>query len=126
MIRTCGLRIRRSDETVASVHTNSQPAGIPTAETPTECTGSHDLTPFREKSATRLLPDFSDSGGPEHSFQGGIERLLNVREVAARLGVCTASVRAMCERGELRHLRVMNRIRVRVQDLADFIASRVK
>ena len=31
----------------------------------------------------------------------GAERLLNVREVAERLGVCTTTVYGLCTRGEL-------------------------
>jgi excisionase family DNA binding protein len=38
--------------------------------------------------------------------------VLTVREVAAVLKVCTATVYAMVERGELEHFRVMNSIRV--------------
>ena len=34
--------------------------------------------------------------------------LLTVREVAERLGVCTVTVYALCERGELEHIRVCN------------------
>jgi excisionase family DNA binding protein len=39
------------------------------------------------------------------------ERWLTVKEVADRFGVCTATVYAMCKRGELRHVRVGNSIR---------------
>jgi excisionase family DNA binding protein len=45
-------------------------------------------------------------------FDGGRDRLLSVKEVAARLGVCTATVYALVERGELAHIRVVNAIRV--------------
>jgi len=41
-------------------------------------------------------------------------RLLTAREVAECLAVCIATVYALCERGEIRHLRVSNTIRVRV------------
>ena len=41
-----------------------------------------------------------------------VVRLLTVREVAGRLAVCTATVYALVERGEIRHLRVSNAIRV--------------
>ena len=58
-------------------------------------------------------------------FEGvvGAARLLTVREVAERLAVCTATVYALCERGEIRHLRVSNAIRVHPDDLEAFIAS---
>lgn len=43
--------------------------------------------------------------------------LLTVRVVAARLRLSSATVYALCERGELAHLRVSNAIRVRYGDL---------
>jgi len=49
------------------------------------------------------------------------ERLLTVREVAERLGVCTATVYGLCERGELSHVRVSNAIRIRPSDLNAFL-----
>ena len=59
-------------------------------------------------------------------FEGvvGAFRLLTVRDLAARLAVCTATVYALCERGEIRHLRVSNAIRVHPDDLETFIASK--
>jgi excisionase family DNA binding protein len=41
-----------------------------------------------------------------------VVRLLTVREVAECLAVCTATVYALVERGEIRHLRVSNAIRI--------------
>ena len=52
---------------------------------------------------------------------GRAERLLNVREVAERLGVCTATVYGLCTRGELPHLRVSNAIRIQPTDLDAFL-----
>jgi excisionase family DNA binding protein len=51
-----------------------------------------------------------------------VVRLLTVRDVAERLAVCT--VYAMVERGEIRHLRVSNAIRVHLDDLEEFIAGK--
>jgi excisionase family DNA binding protein len=51
--------------------------------------------------------------------------LLGVREVAARLGVSTATVYKLCERGTLPHVRVLNGvIRVEVAALAAFVRTR--
>jgi excisionase family DNA binding protein len=47
--------------------------------------------------------------------------LLSVRQVAARLGVCTATVYALCARGALPHVRVLNAIRIEVGDLEAFV-----
>jgi len=51
----------------------------------------------------------------------GAARLLTVREVAERLAVCTATIYALVERGEIRHLRVSNAIRVHPDDLQAFL-----
>jgi excisionase family DNA binding protein len=50
------------------------------------------------------------------------ERLLTVREVAQRLGVCRAAVYAMVERAELPHVRIGGAVRVHPTDLMAFVA----
>jgi len=50
--------------------------------------------------------------------------LLSVRQVAGQLGVCTATVYALCANGELRHVRVLNAIRVAPSDLEAFVDGR--
>jgi excisionase family DNA binding protein len=50
--------------------------------------------------------------------------LLSVRQVAAQLGVCTATVYAVCARGVLPHVRVLNAIRVAPGDLEAFVEGR--
>jgi excisionase family DNA binding protein len=52
------------------------------------------------------------------------ERLLSVREVAGRLGVCTATVYRLVERRELGHVRVSNAIRVTLEDLVAYVQAR--
>ncbi len=47
--------------------------------------------------------------------------LLSVREAAARLGVCAATIYTLCERGELAHVRVLNAIRIAASDLVAFV-----
>jgi excisionase family DNA binding protein len=42
--------------------------------------------------------------------------------VARRLSVSTATVYRLCERGELRHIRVSNAIRIAHADLAAFLS----
>jgi len=54
---------------------------------------------------------------------GGDEGLLAVRDVAARLGVCTATVYRLVGEGHLEHVRVLNAIRVAPRDLEAFIEA---
>jgi len=50
--------------------------------------------------------------------------LLTARDVAQRLRVSTATVYALCRRGELRHYRVSNAIRVSEEALANYLQGR--
>ncbi len=51
-----------------------------------------------------------------------VDAVLTVREVAARFRISTATVYAMCRRGELGHYRVSNAIRVPESALARLLA----
>ena len=51
----------------------------------------------------------------------GPERLLTVREVAARLAVAASTVYALCAIGRLPHVRVANAIRVSPDDVAEYL-----
>lgn len=57
-------------------------------------------------------------------LRGGARDLLSAREVAQRLGVCTATVYKLCERGELTHVRISNAVRVDPRDLEAFIEEK--
>jgi excisionase family DNA binding protein len=61
---------------------------------------------IRKDFASPLLPDFSAS--------------LTVKEVAARLRVCTATIYRLCTNGQLPHFRVGAAIRIREADLRAF------
>jgi excisionase family DNA binding protein len=50
--------------------------------------------------------------------------LLTAREVANVLRVSTRTVYALCERGELQHVRVMNAVRIGRAAVAAFVESR--
>ncbi|HEX5746825.1 MAG TPA: helix-turn-helix domain-containing protein [Archangium sp.] len=56
-----------------------------------------------------------------HSSPGA--RLLTVREVAARLSVCTATVYSLCSRGLLRFIRVSGALRIDPAGVEAFIAA---
>jgi excisionase family DNA binding protein len=49
--------------------------------------------------------------------------LLTVKQVAEALGVCTATVYALCERGLLVHVRVMHSIRISAAALGAVMAQ---
>jgi len=51
----------------------------------------------------------------------GAGALFTVRDVAAQLGVCTATVYRLVGEGQLAHVRVLNAIRVAPRDLAAFV-----
>jgi excisionase family DNA binding protein len=63
-----------------------------------------------------LLENELNGGGP-------IDRLLSVRDVAATLSVSTATVYGLCRDGQLPHVRVLNTIRVRPEDLSRFVTA---
>jgi excisionase family DNA binding protein len=56
--------------------------------------------------------------------RGGREALLTVRDVAATLGLCTATVYRLVAEGQLAHVRVLNAIRVAPRDLEAFVEGR--
>lgn len=64
------------------------------------------------------------SGPAVYVVEGGRDRLLTVREVAARLCVSTATVYKLVNGGELAHTRVANSIRLAPADLEAYLADR--
>jgi excisionase family DNA binding protein len=50
-----------------------------------------------------------------------LQTLLTVREIAAQLGVSTATVYKLCTRGELRYVRILGSIRVARPDLDAYL-----
>jgi excisionase family DNA binding protein len=74
-----------------------------------------------------LSKDFAgsllDGMRPESKVGPRMQPLLSVRQVAALLGMCAATVYRMCEQGELEHFRVRNAIRVPVATLKTYLAG---
>jgi len=91
-------------------------------------TDSHPLD--RSRAGRGVLPDTLAPAGTATIPRGeplvtgpvALERLLTAAEVAVRLRVCRATAYALCDRGELPHVRVSNAIRITPADLAEFIA----
>jgi excisionase family DNA binding protein len=57
------------------------------------------------------------------ALHGERNPLLRVADVAERLEVCAATVYRLCESGQLPHVRIVNSIRVRPDDLSAFVAG---
>jgi excisionase family DNA binding protein len=53
-----------------------------------------------------------------------IEQLLTVRQVATLLGVCRATVYKWAAAGVFPHIRIVNVIRVRPEDVTCFVTER--
>ena len=71
-----------------------------------------------------LAPPFTKTtflGEPVVNGFRPIETLLSAAEVARQLGVHRATVYKLVERGELAHVRIRNAVRVRPEDLENFI-----
>ena len=68
-----------------------------------------------------LSKDFAgsllDGAAADGEAGRSISPLLSVRQVAKLLGVCPATVYALCNRGELPYFRILNAIRVDIQDV---------
>ncbi len=75
----------------------------------------------RPRTLPHVTPVLPTSGRRSPRLSALDAPLLSVRETAERLRVSTATIYALCGRGELRHVRVSNAIRLRVEDLEDFI-----
>jgi excisionase family DNA binding protein len=79
------------------------------------------VAPLRQVFAAPLLQGSRRLGVV--AGEQGAGALLTVRDVAAQLGVCTATVYRLVGEGQLPHVRVLNAIRVAPNDLAAFIGA---
>jgi len=80
---------------------------------------SHPIGPVPKNFAANLLPRPLP---PSDGLSGGIEQLLTVREIADHLGVRAATVYKWAAGGVLPHVRIVNVIRIRPQDLTRLLA----
>ena len=106
----------RVTATSAPVSIDLQPLGIVRIDEANGVQRSQRIASIRSALVTSLLQTEAskpDANGLEGRAIG--TQVLSVREVAARLRVCTATVYDMIERNELEHVRVSNAIRVLVR-----------
>src|SRR5260370_2480787 len=94
--------------------------------------GSQPVETIQEQQAPSLDP-VAESGSAETPFgapvvrelpldPGPHERLIAVRAVAARLGLSSASVYKLCQRGELHGLRIGGALRFNPQVIDEYVA----
>jgi excisionase family DNA binding protein len=106
-----------SRQTYASVVKSSQSLEM---REPVKSDVRHDLAPFFR----RLGPNWVQCWSSKHfSAQGSKKALLSVRQVAQLLGVSTATVYRLCERGDLKYFRISNAIRISADDLSAFLGA---
>jgi excisionase family DNA binding protein len=102
----------------------SQGVGIPRVEAGAASLGVPPVAPVRSPSSTRLLPGTRRAGPAAPAITVPPERLLTVGEVAALLRVSTATIYAMCKRGELPAVRVSNSIRIVVTAIRELLVHK--
>src|SRR3954470_15404538 len=93
----------------------SQALAITGQRTSSSVQPSQRIAGFSRNFAANLLPDFS----------GGVEQLITVRQVAKLVGVCSATVYKWAALGVLPHVRIVNVIRVRREDLNRLLSGQV-
>ena len=84
---------------------------------------SQPLAPFRSPFGPPVVQGSGERGSSLRLVAGAGGRLMNVREVAQSLGVCTAIVYRLVDSGELGHVRIANAIRVAPTDLAAYLSA---
>jgi excisionase family DNA binding protein len=124
-IRTCDIRLPKEEPEAAGSTSGSQVVESIESRRQRQHGSSQPFGAFPRAFAVPVLPSSSEASsirGAASMASSSSEPLLSVRQVAVQLGLCTATVYKLCEQGRLRHVRVMNSVRVSPVDLADFIA----
>ena len=99
---------RRDSRTFTSLNSDPKPSISLETAAPSDPRISH------------TAPQKHESPGPS-GVQGV---LLSVAAAAVQLGVCKATVYALCALGQLPHARILNTIRIAPGDLKAFVAAR--
>ena len=71
----------------------------------------------------RMMPQMSTEGKPMAVVDGGTVRLLRIEEIAERLAVSRSMAWKIIALGQLRSVRIGRAVRVRPQDLDDYLAD---
>ena len=71
----------------------------------------------------RMMPQMSTEGKPMAVVDGGTVRLLRIEEIAERLSVSRSMAWKIIALGQLRSVRIGRAVRVRPQDLEDYLAD---
>ncbi len=83
------------------------------------------LAPGSRDFVSGLCLETEASAENKEALDVATDRLLSVGEVAERLRVTNASVYKLCARGALRHVRILNVIRVSLRDLRSYLEEHV-
>jgi excisionase family DNA binding protein len=117
---------QRCDAPIASGRSGSQPVVNIHDRSRVRFQASQLSTGILKNFATPVLPGNREGATfvpKEHIANGTVGELLTAKEVAARLGVCTATVYKLTASGALRHLRVLNAVRVAKEELERFLVK---
>lgn len=72
---------------------------------------------------TQRMPQVSTQGKPVDAVDGGSGRLLRIEQIAERLSVSRSMAWKIIDQGQLRSVRIGRAVRVRPQDLDDYLAD---
>ncbi len=118
--RTHDPRLKSLDPKNPVSCSHSQPVETVSPDAPGQSNRSQPTPAPRNDSATALATHFSAPHGHE------LDRLLSIRQVAERLGLCTRTVYDLCSDGRLPCVRIVNVVRVRPAELEAFIARAMR
>ena len=76
-----------------------------------------------ERDDIERMPQVSTQGKPMNTVDGATARLLRIEEIAERLAVSRSMAWKLIALGHLRSVRIGRAVRVRPQDLEDYVTN---